>query len=522
MRLKVQFVLVLSLFLSLVCLSGCGNTNNYSYQKQDVSAELKNADSLYESKQYKEALESYLDAMEKEPKDTDARLGAVKCQINLENYNAAMEGLDILAQIDPYAEEMYELYQTISEKENNYNAIRSGISLAKKYNVESMISKIPSEPKISLPEGSYDSKQTVTLTCEDPDAKIYYDMSMINADGTHTIHAEEVLYDDAITIYSGTTNIYFYSVKDGIPSETASAKYDVDYEGKPVKFKDAVFEKLIRATLDRPTGKITDKELEEVQEIRFYDLTNIEGDNFWNNQSAYQIKTLEDLEFLPNLQTLYMEYQDGIKDYSPLKKCRYLTSLSWEDSKIKNLDFLKYTPKLLYFRTSQVRDLTDISALKKCPDLRTISLYSTKLKNVGIIKDLKNLTDISLADKYIKKEIIGGIDNLRYLGIYGFNFDRDYVSKLTNLTSLDIMRNVSEYYYSTDEGLKNLGFLKKLPYLTSVDLEGVDNIKELDVLKEMKGLTYIYISLRNYDDQQREKLRKDLIKKHPNCTIYVY
>ena len=522
MSLKAQFVIVLSLFLSLLCLSGCGNTNNYTYQKQDVSAELKNADSLYENKQYEEALEAYLDAMEKEPKDIDARLGAVNCQINLENYNAAKEGLATLGQIDPTVEEIYDLYQTISEKENNYNAIRSAINLAKKYNVESLIAKIPAEPEISLPDGSYDSRQTVTLTCDDPDARIYYDISMINADGTRTLHTEEVLYDDAITIYSGTTNIDFYSVKDGIPSGTTSVKYNVDYEGKAVKFKDAVFEKLIRVTLDKPTGKITDKELEEVQSIRFYDLTNMEGENFWNNKAAYQMKTLGDLEYLPNLQSIYMEYQDGIKDYSPLKKCKYLTSLTWEDSKIKNLDFLKYTPKLNYFRANQDRDLTDISGLKKCPDLRTVSLYTTKLKNAGIIKELKNLTDVSLADKYIKKEILGDIDNLTSLGIYGFDFDRNYVSKLTKLTSLELMRKVAEYYYSTDEGLKNIGFLKKLTNLTSVDLESVENIKDVDVLKEMKGLTYIYVSIRNTDDQKREKLREDLLKKHPNCTIYVY
>ena len=82
------------------------------------------------------------------------------------------------------------------------------------------------------------------------------------------------------------------------------------------------------------------------------------------------------------------------------------------------------------------------------------------------------------------------IDNLTSLGIYGFDFDRNYVSKLTNLTN--------------------------------VDLDSVENIKELDVLKEMKGLTYIYVSIRNTDDQKREKLREDLLKKHPNCTIYVY
>ena len=55
-------------------------------------------------------------AMEKNAKDIDARIGVVKCQIELGNYEIADMNLSMAQQIDPSSIEICEMYLKMSQE----------------------------------------------------------------------------------------------------------------------------------------------------------------------------------------------------------------------------------------------------------------------------------------------------------------------------------------------------------------------------------------------------------------------
>ena len=89
---KITCILVIGIMF-LFCACATGN-EDYKYQAVDVTTKNETAKSFYEDGEYEDSLELYLEAMQENPKDIDARIGAVKCQIAMENYDMALMNLN--------------------------------------------------------------------------------------------------------------------------------------------------------------------------------------------------------------------------------------------------------------------------------------------------------------------------------------------------------------------------------------------------------------------------------------------
>ncbi len=189
----------------------------------------------YESKNYEDAVKYFNKAL---TFDEGSEVSDININMMLHLYdcykqlgqtaNAIGVLKDILVLDSNNSDVIYTLVKEYEEAKN-YEAIRT---LYDKYgnSSDSKISGIftrfiPDAPSAS-PEGAkYSFDQKVTLTAGDEDASIYY-----TTNGKDPVESG-TLYDDVISVSSGTTIIKFYTVNEyGFISDIVTEEYTVSYE----------------------------------------------------------------------------------------------------------------------------------------------------------------------------------------------------------------------------------------------------------------------------------------------------
>ena len=175
---RITCITIISIMF-LFCACGSGN-GNYKYQSVDVTTKNKEAQSLYDNGEYADSLDLYLEAMQENPKDVNARIGVVKCQIALENYSMALINLSSAVKVAPKTEELYELYLEISELTENISTAQTAVNLAKNYGVDSFLEKVPEKPVLGYESGKYDKRIEVAVESLEEGNEIYISISKVN------------------------------------------------------------------------------------------------------------------------------------------------------------------------------------------------------------------------------------------------------------------------------------------------------------------------------------------------------
>lgn len=506
---------IVGIFLAFLCalLAGCQSAPtafNSSYANVDqINAEALQA---FDKGDYSGALLKYTDAMKGNPIDMDAMIGAIKCQIALENYDMAATNLSAAISVNPLVPEVYDLYIALSEASNQIEYARTAVLLATQNNVESFLSKVPDSPVLNYPDGKYDSRFQVEISAE-PDTEIFVDE---RKDSYH----DSYQYFDSIPITRGDTSLEVYCVKDGIPSDTAEAHYICDYPPTQVSFTDPTIEKLVRLELDNEYGPITDVECEGITELRQYDLRNAGMD--WREYENIHVKSLEDIRLFPNLQQLYLENVDPIYDYSPLSSCRRLNVFQMDDSGLTDISFVKYLSNLGYFSVRN-NNITDLTPLSECKNLYNLSVDGNPIKDLNMLSEL-DIEDLSItASNITDLSILRNWENMRYLNLYGCGgLDLSPLEVMKNLEDLYLYAEdyTSNNYWENRKPLGNLSFLQNLEGLDRLSLQGISDYSALNYVKPLKNLTYLYARTLNYDSIPFDLLQ-ELQTAFPGCSINI-
>ena len=492
-------VMVLLPIVSMV-LSGCsGTASGYRYSAKNVDADVVAANESYQKKEYEAALTAYLDIMGRNPKDINARLGAVECQIELGQYETAWSGLEMISAIDPRNERMYTDYFSLSEKWNDILIAEEAVEMASRYAVESILEQMPERPQFNLKSGNYNAKQELTIQATDGEDIVF---SMSNDD--IGLHADDLYYSNPVTICHGDTKIEAYAVKDGIPSEKKIIELTLDYEEAPVTFEDPAIEYLARKELDKEQGTITDFDCEKVTELDASDL-----------EDEQKIHSLKDLRFFPCLNDLDLYDQNEIQDYTGLKYCQVLELI--------NLNYC---------------DLTDISFLTANSSLYNLQVGGNQIKNADVLSKLKNLRSVYIEDNQIDDlsalfqnaqyetvsfdtrslkdfsvlKIMPQLRDLRIEGLMGIDYR--VIAELTELTDLDI-----SYDYRREDNMEisDLSFLQNLTKLDWLSLDKLSDSSQLKYVEALENLTYL--NLYNCDVTKDKEAMRELEKALPNCQI---
>lgn len=506
-----------TLVLSLLVLVGCGNQAQQYAKNVDVSEINQEAADLYEKEEYEESLKLYNEAMADNPIDMEARLGVVKNYIALERYDLASINLSAAQMVNPKDREILDLYVEMSKKSENINWAKTAINIAKRYDIEDFLELVPKAPTFSVEGGSFDERITVEVSCAENDAKVYVTEvknSMWMYDGEYAV---------PFTLTSGETVLTAYCVVDGMPSDTVEATYICDYGPSIITFADPMFAKLISQTLGKPESEITDIDCEGITNLYTSDLRQAYDD--YSDYEKVQIKSLDDLKYLPNLTYISVDSHQSIKNFEPITLCTRLNQLSVYGCELNSLEIVRKMPALRYLYVEDC-NITDLSPVLECKNLYGLAIDGNPIKDISQLKSLENLRYINIDDDQVGDwSIFLDWENINDLSIEGIiDIDYSVISQMTWITQLNIYRDWDDYRdysktYGKETYIGNLSFVEPLVNLEYLYISGLQDLSEIHKLKNLSNLNYLYLYNRyektDNDDQEVRNLQKSL----PNCTI---
>lgn len=503
-------------FLSIMfLLCACGKDINYKYQLADVSAENQDALELYDNGKFKDSLALYLETMQEEPKDLTARIGVVKCQIALENYDMALMNLYFAVDMMPQEEEIYDLFIEISKLTDNISIAQQAVELASLYGVESFLKKLPEKPVFEYEEGKYNQQLKVSIDSNYSDATdIYFSVNKVA--GYQFYNME---YTQPLTITNGETLVSAYCVRDGVPSETVEVTYICEYEPSAVQFKDPVIEQLVRTILDIPEGEITDIDCEQITSLDIYEFRRSGMDN--EEYQRMKIQTLDDLKYFPYLTTLYLYAQVETVDYLPIKLCPLLSNLYVNDSNLSDISFISELPNLTYLYIPN-NQITDFSSVLRCKKMSYLYINGNPSSDISDLVELQRIYSLGLDVGQLKEiGILSQLHNLRDLQIYCQGSDD--ISKLGELNQLESLAIYYYYWnYDYDERvfIKDISYLENLTNLTYLYISGLEDLSQIDPLKKLINLQNLYLYNRNNVDKVTDAAAiQELQQALPQCNI---
>lgn len=477
-------------------LSGCGAARG-----ADVSGLMDEGRRLYESGNYADSLEQYLTAMEQNPKDMDARMGAASCQIALGRYAMARTTLDSAADVDPADEMLYQMYLYLGQVTGDFGPARAAAELAAQYNPDYCRDNMPAAPEFSMESGSYTAPQTLELTCSDPDAQIYYQIQR-SEDG---IFSGAMPYTRSLPLVLGETQVSAFTVKDGAASPSVTLTCSCEYAPTPAVFLDPVVEENVCALLDNDDP--TDADLIGVTSLSL---------------SAYdeegRVSTLADLNQLPMLQSLSLYDQTKLNDYSALAACPLLSQLTLYSSNLGSLDLVQNCPGVQSLQVPY-NSITDLSPVTGLTNLTTLDIRLNPIADMTPLTQLTDLNTLGLDSSQLTAlPDLSFLSDLKSLTLQGWDgADLSRLSALSSLTSLSIGFPYS-YSYDNPPTLNDLSFLASMPDLNYLSLVGVSDPAVLGQISQCTNLTtlYLYNCPATGDAAALQALQQAL----PNCAIY--
>ena len=258
-----------------------------------------------------------------------------------------------------------------------------------------------------------------------------------------------------------------------------------------IRFSSKAFSKFVSELVGLPEDEVTFKDLYNKTELTITDpnITSLEDLIFFPNlkkltlgiiRTSPQIKTLDGIENCPKIEELLISGGPD-KDYSALKHLKNLTNFERH-----------------YFLGSDFNNMME--GLKYCDKLTKVNIRmaESKVENMSKIKDLKNLTKLSLENCKISEiEGIGNIQTLQELYLTSNNISEiKEIDKLINLERLSLANNK----------IKDITPLAKNTELIFLNLKGN---------KEIEG------NRDNYTETQKEALNKIGEILNRDGTIYL-
>ena len=429
-------------------------------------------DRLYEAGSYTEAIKCYNTAKGWNSKKQQVYLSLAKTYGALEDYESAGAVLDeaIEKKITTDENGLEQLYlmriKIYSAAGQLIDAVQYTDNISDQYILRKIQSVRPGDLNYTPTQGDYDKTQKMQITVPDGQT-VYY-----TTDGTYPTKFSNI-YVEPINIGNGRTSVTAISIDaDGLVSPLLSVTYNVTNENETVSFDDKKIEQMVRNALSKPTGVIRVKELESVTE-----LSNDGVDGY--------VKTLSDLDMMPNLESLYLDGENMMLSVSQISGRTKLVNLSLagcglESSEINALGGLTSLEML----DLSDNNLTSISVLSNITTLKFVYLSQNSIDDISALSASKSIVCIDASHNRISA--VPDLDSEAELEtlILGSNYISDIstVHRFTTLTYLDISKNLVK-------SAKNLSALTKLETL---DISGND-VANFDFLSSLKNLTSLNV-----------------------------
>ncbi len=281
-------------------------------------------------------------------------------------------------------------------------------------------------------QGRYGKAQKITLQVPEG-TTVYYTLN-----GETPTTASSV-YTEPITISSTTTFTALALDQKGLVSPKLQLTYEIDNANEAIEFIDEKVEKMVRAALNQPSGALYAARLASVTALS-------------NEGIDGQIRSLKDLEYLPALQSVYIDNELLITDYSPLAALPQLTNLTLSDCGLSD---------------------GDLQTLSACNKLTELTLTHNHITILEPIRNLAYLEYLNIShNKLITAATLTEFPLLNYLDLSN-----------NDLSDLEAVRNLKELtvLYAANNRITDLSPLAELPKLVQLSIAGntPSNIKKL-------------------------------------------
>jgi len=160
----------------------------------------------------------------------------------------------------------------------------------------------------------------------------------------------------------------------------------------PIIFKDINFETAIRKTLNKPTGDITESDVQKITKLYVHELKSI--------------KNISGIEYFTNLREFSL-VDSSVSDINSLSNLTKLRKLSLPNNEIIDITPLKGLTNLIFL------DLSNSS-------LEYIGQHKNRISNLEPLSGLKNLKNLCVSSDYIYDyKPLGNLSGLKILYLTG-------------------------------------------------------------------------------------------------------
>lgn len=412
-----------------------------------------------EAQQYTQAIEHFNSARKWKKKRQEIYLLLADAYAKAEDFDSAGSVIDEaiknkITTKESGLEELYimriKIYTSAGRLSDAANYIGS---LEDQYIRKKIEAKRPADLSYTPRQGSYDRTQKMTITVREGET-VYY-----TTDGSYPTSFSNI-YVDPITIANGITRITAVSVNaEGLVSPVLSAEFNVTNDYEEVVFDDPKMEHMVRASLEKPNGIIRVKELENVVSLS-------------NNGIDGYLRTLSDLELMPNLKEFHIENETKLISVSQLSGRTELTSVSLVGCEL---------------------DSTDINALGSLTKLQSVNLTDNNITSVSVVANLPELQYVFLGHNNI--EDISPLASLSKLLV--LDVSQNGISELPDFSKALSL----EALYASKNSISDLSSIHTAANLITLDLasNAISNAKNIGKLSKLETLIISSNSITNFD-----------------------
>lgn len=317
--------------------------------------------------------------------------------------------------------------------------------------MQSQMSMIrPDNIQASTDQGVYASAVTIRFTVPE-NSTVYY-----TTDGSCPDTKNAYVYSEesgGIVVNKGVVTVRAVAVSDnGLVSNLFSATYRIYNDNTPYEFLDVKVEQIVRALLNRSASdRIYYKDLSKITEFT----NEVAG-----IQSSEKIRSLEDLAVLANLNAVHLIGESEIEDFTVLKQCPLLKSLTLEGVSLSDSTL------------SQIFSLTSLTKLE---------FINNGLYNIAGVSALSNLTSLNLSDNFITDiSSLAGLENLQEINLSN--------NRITDLSSLSSIPSLLSVNIAGNTSLTSLKGISLLPNVETLVISNLKNVASLTPISEFQNL----------------------------------
>lgn len=243
------------------------------------------------------------------------------------------------------------------------------------------------------------------------------------------------------------TSIFEQELKEKVDMKFSVAKAINDGDDE-ISIPDANLEKVVRETIVKPTGKITESDMLDIFSLnaRKKNIEDLSGLEYARNLKTlelgenYKISDITPLSGLTKLEKL--ELDENILDDKDLVNLETLINLKYLDLDSNKLSDIKSISKLINLEWLDLYDnlVSDLSPLSKLTKLNVLNISYNLIEDVQPLSNLSQLEYLNISrNEIINMEFISGLQNIKLLFMGGTLIgDINGLIALNNLSVLDL------------------------------------------------------------------------------------